>query len=101
MNHSNLRLHISDVTAADIPTVHRLSLEAFADDKHTLMKMHEKGTDASSEMMSLDGLYGYLNHPRVIMKKAVDQDKIVGYTAWAKWNFNDEHPGVSSRISDA
>ena len=74
---------ILPVTTGDIPTLVTISLDSFRNDRHTLMKMYEKGTDdMSSEMPSGDYLLAILKKSDVVkMVKAVDaQGTIVGFT---------------------
>jgi hypothetical protein len=74
---------------ADVPALVALGHLAFEHDRHTRMKMHEKGTeDLATELGGPEGFYQYLEHPRVRMVKAVDETgRIVGFTNWGLWNF--------------
>jgi hypothetical protein len=84
------QIEILPTLPEDIPTISKIGHLAFANDRHTLMKMSEKGTsDFNSEMPS--SMYdGYINHPRVKMVKAVDMGtgEIVGFSNWGMWNFD-------------
>jgi hypothetical protein len=82
----------------DIPTIIRIGRAAFAQDRHTLMKMHEKGTNDPNTEMPEESAYEYFENPRVKMLKAVDVDgKIVGFTSWGMWNFNGDRTVCTTR----
>ena len=88
---------ILPVTTADIPSLVTISSDSFRDDRHTRMKMYEKGTeDMSSEMPSGDYLLAILKKSDVVkIMKAVDErGTIVGFTSWRMWNFDGEFDGV-------
>ena len=89
------------VDRSDVSTLITLSHAAFSIDRHTLMKMHEKGTsDMSSEMGGPDTLYGYLDNERVRMMKAVsDDEEIVGFTTWVCKNFDGDQPSVTEAVA--
>lgn len=86
---SRTPLKIQLVEQNDIPTLIQISHSAFEHDRHTRMKMHEKGTDDINSEMPSNMMDGYFDNPRVRMIKAVDEDgRIIGYTNWAEWNFD-------------
>ena len=74
----------------------QISLEAFADDTHTLFKMHEKGsTDLGSELLPKEFLAAYLNNPaKMKVWQALLDGRVVGYTIWGLYNWQGQNRNV-------
>jgi len=73
----------------DVPTISKIGHLAFATDRHTLMKMSESHTDDFNSQMPSTMYDSYIDHPRVKMIKALNEDgEIVGFTDWGMWNFD-------------
>lgn len=74
---------------ADIPALIAIGAAAFVDDRHTRMKMHEKGTtDLAAELEPRESVEAAWGRPGVHMFKAVDgEGRMVGYSSWREWNF--------------
>jgi hypothetical protein len=74
----------------DLPALTQIWHRAFADDRHTLMKMHEDGTTDFGEEMPGELLENWFESPKVHMAKALDVDgNTIGFTNWVEWNFDD------------
>lgn len=94
--------NIQPLEKADIPTLMAISEAAFTNDAHTRMKMYEKGTtDPRSELEPLDSIERQFDNPNMKMLKAVDGDKMVGFSNWQMWNFDKDITGVCTYTVDA
>ena len=89
-----LEIRVEPVQRSDLPTLVKISHQAFAKDRHTQFKMYEKGSiDIADEMMPEDMFYKQfeMGEGKYKMIKAVDgiSGGILGYTVWGFWGFDD------------
>jgi hypothetical protein len=84
--HSTWR--VVPVERADLPALLQIWHAAFADDRHTLMKLYEDGNTDFGEEMPGELLDDWFADPKIRMMKAVRADgEIGGFTNWGTWNF--------------
>jgi hypothetical protein len=77
------------IERADLPTLLQIWHDSFADDRHTLMKLHEDGNTDFGEEMPGELLDDWFEDPDIRMMKAVRADGgIGGFTNWGTWNFD-------------
>ena len=91
---------IRPLELSDVPTIARMSAEAFEQDRQTIMK--GLGSEAFfMEEHTLTDLPRRMQNPRIISLKAVENstDKLMGYICWAFRGFSTEEiPVVEGRV---
>lgn len=93
-------IRVEPLELADLDAAWQISLRAFANDAHTLFKMHEKGsTDAGSELLPKDAMESYIRNPaKKRLRKAVIDDRMVGFTIWGMYNWEGQNREVSALL---
>lgn len=94
---TNPEIRVVPMLKEDIPEAQALHIRSFAEDRHTLMKVHEKGLSGIGDEMTCEEFNYYAELPhKVKMMKAVDKDgKMLGMTNWGLWNIDNSHPVCS------
>jgi hypothetical protein len=90
------------VTHDDIPRICEIGKAAFANDKQTVMKMHEQETtDVGSQLppeSEIRGQVDAVEKGKCVFLKAVDvkSGRIAGYATWGLWHYDGSKPAVST-----
>lgn len=87
----------------DVARIDEIGWAAFANDKHTVMKMYERGSTHPSSEMPAGGANQYLDavpKGKCVVLKAVDNEtgKIAGFVTWGLWHYDGTKPVASNQI---
>jgi len=84
----------------DVPILHAISHLAFANDSHTLFKMHEKPCTMEDEMNILEmyKTFDGAEQGKSILTKAVLDGEIVGFAGWGFYNLDGERDGEAVSV---
>jgi hypothetical protein len=80
---------IAQAVKSDVPEMQQISLNAFLNDTHTLLKASEKGSPDISGELPGDAFYEWVDNEKMQVIKVLDNEgRMVGFSCWGFWNYD-------------